>query len=383
VGGVEVSERAGFVPAPYPYDRLGELLERCNRHDGGVVDCSIGTPCDPTPHAVLRAMAESTATNGYPTSAGSPAYRAAACEMLGRRFGVEVAPEHLAACVGTKEFVASTAHYLALRDPSRDTVLYPAISYPTYAVSAQLAGLRALPVAVEDGRLALESIDAETAARTLVLWANSPSNPTGRLDDLDEIAAFGRRHGIVVCSDECYAEFTWDGPPRTILSTGTEGVLGVHSLSKRSNLAGVRAGFYAGDPVLVAYLRLVRQHAGLIVAGPVQAGAIAAWGDDVHVDEQRARYRRRLEVVRDSLADVGYDVELPQGSFYLWVSRPGVDDGWQVAGELADAAGMLVSPGELFGPTAARHVRVAMVQPDDRLELARSRLAAAISVRGA
>jgi succinyldiaminopimelate transaminase len=378
-----MSAGVGFVPAPYPYDRLGELLERCSHHDGGVVDCSIGTPCDPTPDAVRRAMADSTATNGYPTSAGSVAYRTAACEMLRRRFGVDVAPEQLAACVGTKEFVASTAHYLALRDPSRDTVLYPAISYPTYAASAQLAGLRAVPVAVEGGRLVLDSIDEETAARSLVLWANSPSNPTGDLDDLDAIAAFGRRHGIVVCSDECYAEFTWDGPPRTILSAGSEGVLAVHSLSKRSNLAGVRAGFYAGDPELVAYLRLVRQHAGLIVAGPVQDGAIAAWRDDAHVDEQRTRYARRLAVVRDALADAGYDVELPAGSFYLWVSRRDVDDGWQVAGELADAAGMLVSPGELFGPDGARHVRVAMVQPDDRLALACTRLAAAMALRGA
>jgi succinyldiaminopimelate transaminase len=378
-----VSGPVGFVPAPYPYDRLSALLERCLRHEGGAVDCSIGTPCDPTPDAVRVAMAQSAATNGYPTSAGSPGYRTTACEMLGRRFGVGVSPDHLAACVGTKEFVASTAHYLALRDPSRDTVLYPAISYPTYAASAQLADLRAVPVAVHDGRLALESIDESVAARSLVLWANSPSNPTGRLDDLGAAAAFGRRHGIVVCSDECYAEFTWETPPRTILSTGSEGVLAVHSLSKRSNLAGVRAGFYAGDPELVAYLRLVRQHAGLIVAGPVQDGAIAAWRDDVHVDEQRDRYRRRLGFVRDALLEAGYDVELPEGSFYLWVSRRGIEDGWQVAGELADAAGMLVSPGELFGPAGASHVRVAMVQPDDRLELACTRLAAAMAVRGA
>jgi succinyldiaminopimelate transaminase len=371
----------GFVPVPYPYDRLGGLLERCQRQEGGVVDCSIGTPCDATPDVVLAAMARSTSTNGYPTSAGSPAYRTAACEMLARRFGVEVAPEHLAACVGTKEFVASTAHYLSLRDPSRDTVLYPAIAYPTYEVSAQLAGLRAVPVAIDDGHLALESIDEETAARALVLWANSPSNPTGRLDDLVAAAAFGRQHGVVVCSDECYAEFTWDGPPRTVLAAGTDGVLAVHSLSKRSNLAGVRAGFYAGDPELVGYLRLVRQHAGMIVAGPVQDGAIAAWRDDEHVDEQRARYRRRLGVVCEALADAGYTVTLPEGSFYLWVSRRGVDDGWQVAGELADAAGMLVSPGELFGAAATDHVRVAMVQPDERLALACSRLAEAMASR--
>jgi succinyldiaminopimelate transaminase len=368
----------GFVPAPYPYDRLGELASRCREHEGGMVDCSIGTPCDETPGFVLAAMSQSATTRGYPTSMGSAAYRDAACGLLSRRFGVTVAPDALAACVGTKEFVASLAHYLALRDPSRDTVLYPAISYPTYAMSAQLAGLRAHPVAVRDGRLALDELDESTAQRSLVLWANSPSNPTGRLDDLTAAAAFGRRHGIVVCSDECYAEFTWHGPYPSVLQAGADGVLAVHSVSKRSNLAGGRAGFYAGDPELVAYLRLVRQHAGLIVPGPIQDAAAAAWADDEHVEHQRDRYRRRLALVRAALLDAGYCVEDPEGTFYLWVSREGVDDGWAIAAELAAAAGTLVSPGELFGAAGARFVRMAMVQPDERLQLACDRLSSAV-----
>ena len=366
----------GFVPPPYPYDRLGTLKEICERHAEGMVDCSIGTPCDPPADHVLEAMATSGTERGYPTSAGSGAYRAAASAMVARCFKVDVATNSLAACVGTKEFVASTAHYLSLRDPSRDTVLYPAISYPTYAVSAQLAGLRAVPVGVHDGVLSLDDVDDETARRALLLWVNSPSNPTGRLDDLDAAAAFGRRHGIVVCSDECYADFTWSGAASTILQTGDRGMLAVHSLSKRSNLAGVRAGFYAGDPDLVAYLRLVRQHAGMIVAGPVQAAAVAAWGDDDHVEAQRERYRRRLATVRGALVAAGYTVPEPQGSFYLWASRDDESDGWELAEALARDAGLLVSPGSLFGGAAARFVRIAMVQPDDRLALACRRLAA-------
>jgi succinyldiaminopimelate transaminase len=373
----------GFVPAPYPYDRLGELKARCEQHVGGMVDCSIGTPCDPTPEFVLAAMSTSPTTRGYPMSIGSVAYRAAASALLSRRFGVEIGSDALAACVGTKEFVASLAHYLALRDPTRDTVLYPAIAYPTYAMSAQLAGLRAVPVPVRDGRLALEELDDDTASRSLVLWANSPSNPTGRLDDLSAAAGFGRRHGVVVCSDECYAEFTWHASFPTVLQSGHDGVLAVHSVSKRSNLAGGRAGFYAGDPELVAYLRLVRQHAGLIVPGPIQDAAAAAWGDDEHVERQRDRYRQRLARMRAVLLDAGYSVEDPEGSFYLWVSRDGVDDGWAIAAELAAAAGLLVSPGELFGPGGSGFVRVAMVQPDDRLELACERLARAVVAESA
>jgi aspartate/methionine/tyrosine aminotransferase len=340
-----------------------------------MVDCSIGTPCDAPPDEVVRALSQSGAERGYPPSAGSDAYRSAASAMLARRFRVDVPAASIAACVGTKEFVASTARYLSIRDPGRDTVLFPAISYPTYAMSAQLAGLRAVPVAERGGAMALDAIDAETLDRSLLLWVNSPSNPTGRLDDLGVAAEVGRRHGIVVCSDECYAEFTWSGPPRTILEHGDAGVLAVHSLSKRSNLAGVRAGFYAGDPEVVDYLRLVRQHAGMIVAGPVQAAAVVAWSDDAHVDAQRERYASRLAALRGALLDAGYLASEPEGSFYLWVSLPGERDGWRTAMRLAEEAGILVSPGALYGDTETDHVRIAVVQPDDRIELACRRLA--------
>jgi succinyldiaminopimelate transaminase len=366
----------GFVPPPYPYDRLGVLREAAERHEQGAVDCSVGTPCDPPPPEVLDALAGSGTERGYPTSQGSAAYRDAACAMLARRYGVDVPADGLAACVGTKELVASLAAHLALRDPARDTVLYPAVAYPTYAVSAQLAGLRAEPVPLDDGRLALETLHDDTVARSLVLWVNSPSNPTGRLDDLAAAVAFGRRNGVVVCSDECYADYTWAGSPTTVLAHGADGVLAVHSLSKRSNLAGVRAGFYAGDPELVAYLQQVRRHAGLIVAGPVQAAAAIAWSDDAHVDAQRARYTRRLSMVRGALLEAGCDVEAPEGSFYLWASRPEVADGWSLAYELAERAGVVVSPGELYGDASDEFVRVAMVQPDERLALVCDRLAA-------
>lgn len=381
-GGAPVSAE-GFVPPPYPYERLGELRAACAAHEGGIVDCSIGTPCDPTPPVVLAAMRSSVATNGYPPSAGTVELRDAARGMLERRFGVEVGPDALAACVGTKEFVATLAHLLSLRDPGRDTVLYPAIAYPTYEVSARLARLRGVPVAVREGRLELDSVDPADARRALVLWVNSPSNPTGRLDDLDAAVAFGRRHGIVVASDECYAEFTWHGPPRTVLRAGTEGVLAVHSVSKRSNLAGARAGFYAGDAAIVAYLRAVRQHAGLIVPGPLQDAAAAAFGDDDHVEAQRRRYRARLDAVGEALRAAGYDVGPCEGTFYLWVARAGQDDAWALAREFAEGAGMLVSPGDLYGPGGAGHVRIAMVQPDERLALACARLASARALHGA
>jgi aspartate/methionine/tyrosine aminotransferase len=200
---------------------------------------------------------------------------------------------------------------------------------------------------------------------------NSPSNPTGALSDLEAAAAWGRAHDVPVFSDECYVEFTWDGPPRTILEHGIEGVLAVLSLSKRSNLAGVRAGFYAGDPELVTYLQEVRKHAGMMVPGPVQAAAVAAWEDDAHVDEQRARYRRRLELMADVLAGAGIPGELPAGAFYLWVPAPD-GDAWALTRRLAADGGALVAPGGFYG--GGDHVRIAVVQPDDRLELVGRRL---------
>jgi len=364
---------AGFTPPPYPTDRLAELRLVADRYEDGAVDCSVGTPCDAPAPEVVAALGASGTERGYPTSQGSPAYREAACAMLKRRFKVDVEPTSLAACVGTKELVGSLAGHLALRDPTRDTVLVPAVAYPTYAVSAMLAGLRAVPVPLDGGRLALERVDDGTARRALVLWSNSPSNPTGRLDDLMAAAAWGRAHGVVVCSDECYADYTWAAPPATVLASGPDGVLAVHSLSKRSNLAGVRAGFYAGDPELVAYLRLVRQHAGLIVAGPVQVAAAVAWGDDEHVEAQRERYARRLATLRAGLLAVGCTAGVPEGSFYLWAERPG-EDGWALARWMAEHAGLVVSPGELYGDDA--HVRAAVVQPDLRIALAAARLSA-------
>ena len=364
-----------FEPPTYPYERLDGLKRLASVFDGGPIDCSIGTPVDPPPSFVLDELARGVGARGYPPSAGTTDYRDSAARWMKRRFEVDVPTDNLAACVGTKEFVASLSSYLHLRTPERDTVLYPAMSYPTYAMGATLAGLRSIPVTMVKGQLDLSSIDKDDVKRALVLWGNSPSNPTGYLDDLEGLASWGREHGVLIASDECYAEFTWTSPARSILEHGSDGVLALHSISKRSNLAGVRAGFYAGDAAIVAYLRSVRQHAGLMVPGPVQAAVALAYGDDAHVEEQRTRYWRRLELLSRALQRIGVDAPTPEGSFYLWCSKDGVD-GWELATELAEKSGLVGSPGELYGDAGKNFVRIAVVQPDDRLELVASRLEA-------
>lgn len=363
------------MPPPYPYDRLDELKPEADAFEGGLVDFSIGTPMDPPAPEVVRALSESGLERGYPPSIGRPELLDAVAGWMHRRLGIGVDPTtEIAAAIGTKEFVAGLPHWMRLRDPSRDTVLYPEISYPSYEMGAIFAGCRAVPVPVDDNwSIQLDAISEDDAARALLLWVNTPGNPAGGLDDLEGAAGWGRRHGVPVFSDECYVEFTWDGRPRTILEHGTEGVVAVHSLSKRSNLAGVRVGFYAGDAAIVDFLREVRKHAGFMVPGPAQAAGVAALADQQHVDDQRDRYYSRLERMAAVVRALGVEVSLPRGGFYLWVPAPG-GDAWAFTRRLAREAGALVAPGEFYGPAGAGHVRIAVVQPDDRVTLVEQRL---------
>src|SRR5215207_4640606 len=304
------SDPSAFVPPPYPHDRLGPIRATAAAAPGGIVDASVGTPVDPMPAVALDALtAAAPAATGYPATIGSPVFREAAVGWLARRFGCSLTVDDVIACIGTKEVVASLPRMLSLRDPSRDTVLYPAVAYPTYEMGAQLAGLRAVPVPVDDEwHLDLGRIDPADADRALLLWLNDPSNPTGAVatpQGMADAVEWARARGILVASDECYAEFTHDAEgaladPVTALAAGAEGVLAVHSLSKRSNMAGLRAGFVAGDRELVTYLGEVRKHGGLMTPAPVQAAAAAALADDEHVREQQERYARRRAVALDA-----------------------------------------------------------------------------------
>jgi succinyldiaminopimelate transaminase len=374
----------GFVPPPYPHDRLEELKEIASAAPGGLVDCSVGTPVDPMPDVALRALVDAAAgATGYPATIGSSPYRAGAAAWIGRRFGCTVTADEIVACIGTKELVASLPRALSLRDPSRDLVLYPAASYPTYEMGALLAGLRAVPVPVDDEwRIDLSQVADADAERALVLWLNDPSNPTGVTatpDEMRESVAWARDRGIVVASDECYAEFTYDdagepAAPVTALIAGLDGVLAVHSLSKRSNMAGLRAGFVAGDGNLVRYLGEVRKHGGLMTPAPIQAAATAALGDDDHVREQQLRYARRRRIALAALETRDLVHDGGPSTFYLWLrTADGPSDGWAVTSDLAKA-GLLVAPGDFYGAAGASHARLALTVSDDQLALACERL---------
>jgi succinyldiaminopimelate transaminase len=364
----------GFTPPPYPYDRLDKFKPLAQKHEGGLVDLSIGTPCDAPAPAVVAALSSSNAERGYPPSIGSDALRNAAQAWMQRKFEISVPTSQIAACIGSKEFVATTPQYLKLRSPDRDTVLFPAVSYPTYEMGAILAGCR--PVAVpmtSTGGIDTSKISASDIKRALMIWSNSPNNPTGDLDDLNALATWGRKNSVPVFSDECYVEFTWSRKPESILQHGLEGVVALHSLSKRSNLAGVRVGVYAGDKEIVDYLKEVRKHVGMLVPGPAQAAAVVAFGDDESVKLQRDVYLHRLETLATVLSKwSGFNIDMPSGGFYLWFDAK---DGWEFAERVAKEGGALVSPGDFYGAGGANNVRVAVVQPDDKIALVTSRLA--------
>lgn len=281
--------------------------------------------------------------------------------------------------IGSKELVAWLPTLLGLG--AGDTVGFPEIAYPTYDVGARLAGATPQPA---------QGILQYCPTAPKLLWLNTPANPHGQVlpvEHLAKVVQWARDRGIVVASDECYAELDWraeraDGPqpdgPTTpsllddrVTGGSHEGLLVVYSLSKQSNLAGYRAAFVAGDPQLVRGLVQVRKHAGMIMPWPVQRVLLAAVTDDAHVAEQKRRYAARRAVLADALRQAGWRIDHSEAGLYLWVTkgepcRRSID-------ELA-ASGILAAPGDFYGVAGEQHVRVALTATDERIAAASNRL---------
>ncbi|MDT3397791.1 succinyldiaminopimelate transaminase [Streptomyces sp. B1866] len=353
----------------FPWDRLEPHKATASAHPDGIVDLSVGTPVDPVPGLIRAALSGAADSPGYPTVWGTPRLRDAITGWLGRRLGaVGAGHTEVLPVVGSKELVASLPAQLGLGPGDR--VAVPRLAYPTYEVGALLAG--AEPVPYEDV--------AELDPRGLrLLWLNSPSNPTGRVLEKDQLraaVAWAREHGVLLVSDECYLELGWEAEPVSVLHPevcggGFEGLLAVHSLSKRSNLAGYRAAFVAGDAALLGELLAIRKHGGMMVPAPVQAATVAALDDDAHVAEQRERYARRRAALRGALEGAGFRIEHSEASLYLWATRD--EPCWQTVAALAER-GVLVAPGDFYGAAGERHVRIAFTATDERVAAAVRRL---------
>lgn len=353
----------------FPWDRLLALKAQASEHADGLVDLSVGTPVDSTPTVVQKALRSAADSPGYPTVWGPPSLRAAIIGYLTRRCGsLQLTDECVLPTVGSKELVASLPSQLGVS--VGQTVLIPEIAYPTYAVGALLVGA---DYVASDATISVGPRDVP------LVWLNSPSNPTGRVlpvDHLRKVVTWARERGAVVAVDECYFECAWETEPVSVLDPSVNGgsldsVLAVHSLSKRSNVAGYRAAFVAGDPAIVSELREIRRHSGLMVTGPVQVAMEAALTEDGHIEEQRQRYLERRVLLRRALEGAGFRIDHSEASLYLWCTRGerGMDTVRWLAG-----LGILVAPGDFYGPAGAEHVRVALTATDERVESAARRL---------
>lgn len=353
----------------FPWDQLNRARAVAERHRAGLVDLSIGTPVDRVPGPVRTALADRSNAPGYPTVHGPADLRSAYSMWLQRSHGVpNLDPVDVLPTIGSKELVASLPAQLGLGHG--DVVVIPDLAYPTYEVGALMAGAT---VVRADGLAALGP------ERPALIWLNSPSNPTGRVlpvEHLAKVVGWARARGTIVASDECYIDLGWDTNPMSILHPEVcgrdhTGLLAVHSLSKRSNMAGYRAGFISGDPTLIAGLLALRRHLGAIMPAPIQAAATAALNDDGHVIAQRGRYAARRGQLIEAFEDAKFQVAHSEAGLYLWATRgePAMDTVRWLA-----ERGILVAPGTFYGLSGSQHVRVAFTATDERVASACERL---------
>lgn len=355
----------------FPWDTLADAKALAGAHPDGVVDLSVGTPVDPVAPVIQEALAAASSSPGYPATAGTAQLRESVVTALGRRFGVTgLAEAAVLPVIGTKELIAWLPTLLGL-GPA-DVVAVPELAYPTYDVGAKLAGAQVVRA---------DSLTQLGPQSPALIYLNSPSNPTGRvlgLDHLRKVVGWARERRVVVASDECYLGLGWEAEPLSVLHPAVcdgdhTGLLAVHSLSKSSSLAGYRAGFVAGDPGLIAELLAVRKHAGMIVPTPVQSAMVAALDDDDHEKVQRECYARRRAALAPALRAAGFAIDDSEAGLYLWATRgePSRD-----SVEWLAHRGILVAPGEFYGPRGGRHVRVALTATDERIDAAAQRLTA-------
>jgi len=354
----------------FPWDTIAGAQDRARSHPGGLCDLSVGTPVDPVPGIGRAALAAAADSPGYPQVWGTPELRRAIMAYVTSRWrAVPLTEMAVSPVIGTKELVGWLPTLLGIR-PGQQVVV-PAVAYPTYAVGALMAGAEPVVAASPD--------DVADLAPALV-WTNSPSNPTGAIDGLEQTRAwlaYARERGAVLAADECYGEFGWTAEPVSVLDPTVNdgdltGIVAAYSLSKRSNLAGYRAGFVVGDSRIVQSLVALRKHLGMMVAAPVQAAMTALLADQTHVEAQRARYLARRATLAAALIARGFRIDASAGGLYLWASR---GESGRLTCEWLASRGILVAPGDFYGPTGADHVRIALTATDERVRAAAERIA--------
>ena len=352
------------APLPdFPWDALAPFAQKARSHADGIIDLSVGTPVDPTPQFIQAALKDSSNSPSYPVTAGTPELRDAISNWAKLRLGAtgdfDVLP-----LIGSKELVAWLATIIESK-----SVLIPEIAYPTYHVGALIAHAQSIPV----------EIDARTWPQADLAWVNSPSNPTGRVhsaDELLECIKWARLNNSVLISDECYLEFDHTATSTSVMALtngDNRNILAIHSLSKRSSMAGYRAALMVGDSALISKIRELRKHAGMMVPLPVQNAMAVALSDNQHVLEQRARYNARREMLIPALEQCGFTVEFSNSGLYIWCTRN--EDAWHSVDWLAQR-GILATPGGFYGEKGSNHIRIALTATDEQIAQATKRLKA-------
>ncbi len=360
----------------YPWESLKPFAAKAAGHPGGKVDLSVGSPIDPTPQVIQDALDAASNSPGYPSTAGSPEFRAAVVEWFARRRGVVgLEIDQVMPTIGSKELISWLPLLMGL-GPG-DVVVQPTVAYTAYVVGAALCGAEIIS----------EDDPSKWPANTKLIWLNSPGNPDGRVLSKEQMRAAverGRELGALVASDECYAELgwgEWDGKTTPcildpeVCGSSTDGVLAVYSLSKQSNMAGYRAAFAAGSSDLIRGLVNLRMHAGLNTPEPAQKAMIAALGDEAHVAEQKSRYRARRELLLNAIRDYGFKVADSEAGLYLWATLE--EDCWTTVARMAEL-GIVVVPGEFYVGSRSKFVRFSITATDSDIAEGALRLRNAI-----
>lgn len=357
-----------LVLPDFPWDNLVPFAQQARQHKQGIIDLSVGSPIDEVPALVDEVLAQASDAHGYPATAGTAELRQAIIDWYARRRGVTGLQDvNVMPTIGSKELVGTLA--LTLGIGPGDAVVQPELAYPTYAIGAAVVGAEII-----------SSDNPDTwPSNTKLVWLNSPGNPNGRVLSKEELAyavARARQLGAVIVNDECYIELGWNGEVPTILDPEVVGdswrdVLSVYSLSKQSNLAGYRAAFIAGCRGRVQQVLSVRKHLGLIPPAPVQAVMTRLLADDVHVADQKERYRKRRDLVLSALQNHGFRIEHSEAGLYLWATAD--EDCWSSVSRLAKH-GILVTPGDFYGSKGSRFIRVSLTASDTQISSIEQRL---------
>ncbi len=366
---------------PYPFERLKQLFSTVTPNPAyAPISLGIGEPRHATPQLVLDALAKATAQlSAYPATAGLPALRESCVNWMQRRYGLKLdAATQVLPVNGSREALFAFAQTVI--DPTRDAVVVcPNPFYQIYEGAALLAGAQTY-YAPSDPALNFnvnwDSVPADVWAKTQLLFVCSPGNPTGAvmpLSDWEKLFALSDKYGFVIASDECYSEiyFREEAPlggleaATKLGRTDFKNLVAFTSLSKRSNVPGMRSGFVVGDTNILKQFLLYRTYHGSAMSGMVQAASIAAWDDEAHVVANREQYRKKFAAVTPLLEAV-MDVRLPDAGFYLWAAVPGGDD-VAFARDLLAQYNVTVLPGSYlardaqgFNPGAGR-IRMALV----------------------